>query len=81
MSDSQPQRAKVLFEQILDLRPDEHDAFLKEACGSDRALEAEVRSLVEAHREAGGFLEGGDASTGEGEAPSGMAAPLRRTLL
>ena len=56
-SDSCPQRARELFDQQLDRPREERDAFLKEACGSDRSLEQEVRSLLEAHHEAEGFLE------------------------
>jgi len=56
-SDSRPRRARELFDQLLDRPREERDAHLKKSCGSDRSLELEVRSLLEAHHEAEGFLE------------------------
>ena len=38
-------------------RPDERDAFLRQACATDQALETEVRSLLKAQQQAGSFLE------------------------
>jgi tetratricopeptide (TPR) repeat protein len=59
LSNSRRQRAKELFHRALDRSPEEHDSFLKDACGGDPLLEQEVRSLLAAHREAGGFLQSG----------------------
>src|SRR5215475_258975 len=47
-----------LFQSVLDLLPDEHDAFLKRSCAGDDALERDVRALLRSAREAGGFLSG-----------------------
>ena len=46
MSNSRRQRAKELFHRALDRSPEEHDSFLKDACGGDPLLEQEVRSLL-----------------------------------
>jgi serine/threonine protein kinase/tetratricopeptide (TPR) repeat protein len=46
-----------LLQSALDTPAPERDAFLRNACGGDRRLEAEVRSLVAAHDRAGGFLD------------------------
>ena len=59
MSESRRQRAKELFHRALDRPAEEHDSFLKDACGDDPILEREVRSLLAAHHEAGGFLQSG----------------------
>src|SRR5947208_843045 len=50
-------RVERLLQSILDLPPAEHDAFLKNACAGDEALEREVRSLLTSERKAGEFLE------------------------
>src|SRR5262245_58147291 len=47
-----------LFQSVLDLPPDEHDAFLKRSCAGDDALKRDVRALLRSAREAGGFLSG-----------------------
>jgi serine/threonine protein kinase/tetratricopeptide (TPR) repeat protein len=47
-----------LFQSVLDLPPDEHDAFLKRSCAGDDALERDVRALLRSAREASGFLSG-----------------------
>ncbi len=46
-----------LLQSALEHRPDEREAFLREACAGDLALEREVRSLLKAQQKAGGFLE------------------------
>ena len=46
-----------LLQSALEHRPDEREAFLREACAGDPALEREVRSLLKAQQKAGGFLE------------------------
>ena len=50
-------RVERLLQSILDLPPADHDAFLKNACAGDEALEREVRSLLTSERKAGEFLE------------------------
>ena len=62
MNDSSLPRIRELFHQILEIPLDKRDAFLREACGSDRALEDNVRSLVEAHLRAESFLGSGQAA-------------------
>src|ERR1039457_379315 len=46
-----------LLQSVLERPPEEREAFLHHACSGDQALEREVRSLLTAQQEAGGFLE------------------------
>ena len=46
-----------LLQAVLARPPDERDAFLRQACVNDDALEREVRSLLAAQEQAGSFLE------------------------
>ena len=50
-------RVKQVFQAALERTPGERAAFLRETCGADEALLAEVESLVSAHEEAGSFVE------------------------
>ena len=50
-------RIKELFQTVIDRAPDERDAFLEDACGSDRVLKEQVESLLSAHAAAGDFAE------------------------
>ncbi len=59
MSDSRSRRSSDLFQEALELPPERRHQFLREACAGDAGLEADVRSLLEAHAEAEGFLTGG----------------------
>ena len=45
-----------LLQSALDIPAVERDAYLRNACGADRRLEDEVRSLLAAHDRADGFL-------------------------
>jgi len=81
VSDSHPQRAKALFDQLLDLPEGAGDAFLKEACGADRALEEEVRSLLEAHLDAEGFLESEQVARALADYSSEHDDPLVGTVI
>ena len=45
-----------LLQSALDIPEVERDAYLRHACGADRRLEDEVRSLLAAHDSADGFL-------------------------
>jgi len=45
-----------LLQSALDIPAVERDAYLRNACGADRRLEDEVRSLLAAHDSADGFL-------------------------
>ena len=49
------QRVKDLFHSALDLDADARVSFLEDACGDDAALQAEVRSLLDAHQESSIF--------------------------
>ena len=46
-----------LLQAVLERPPGERDAFLRQACQGDQALEREVRSLLKSQRQAGSFLE------------------------
>jgi serine/threonine protein kinase len=46
-----------LLQSVLERPPGERDAFLRQACADDEALEREVRSLLTSQQEAGSFLE------------------------
>ena len=52
-------RVKQIFQSALDRAPEERSAFVREACGEDRDVCAEVESLLLAHREAGDFAASG----------------------
>jgi serine/threonine protein kinase len=52
------QRARELFlHAVGKLPPEQWDAYLAEACGSDAELQRQVAHLLQVHREAGSFLE------------------------
>ncbi len=46
-----------LLQSVLDRAPEERDAFLRQACAGDQALEREVRSLLTSDEQAGKFLQ------------------------
>ena len=46
-----------LLQAVVSLPPGEREVFLRHACSGDRTLEFEVRSLLNAQQEAGGFLD------------------------
>lgn len=46
-----------LWDDALDVEPDERAAFLDKACAGDQALRREVESLLAAHQQAGSFIE------------------------
>ena len=46
-----------VLQSVLDRAPEERDAFLRQACAGDEALEREVRSLLTSEEQAGRFLE------------------------
>jgi eukaryotic-like serine/threonine-protein kinase len=52
-----PNRAREIFVAAVKLAPEQWDAYLQEACGDDEALRDRVRNLLNAHKEAGSFLE------------------------
>jgi non-specific serine/threonine protein kinase/serine/threonine-protein kinase len=71
------QRIKELFNEAVEREPAARARFLGEACAGDRALLAQVESLIASDEEAGDFIEGpaflplGAASPEEDEAPVG----------
>jgi predicted Ser/Thr protein kinase len=69
-------RANELFHLALDQPDADRDRFLTDACGVDEALRAEVRSLLEAHRRAEGFLESPAVTGGQATRAGGDAAEL-----
>jgi serine/threonine protein kinase/tetratricopeptide (TPR) repeat protein len=50
-------QADGLLQTLLALPPGEREAYLTRACADDSALAREVRTLLAAHEQAGGFLE------------------------
>ena len=46
-----------VLQSVLDRPPEEREAFLRQTCAGDEALEREVRSLLTSEQQAGGFLE------------------------
>ena len=46
-----------LLQSVLERSPEERDAYLRQACAGDEALEREVQSLLTAQQEASGFLD------------------------
>jgi len=53
----QPNREVAVLNAALELRPAERVAYLDEACAGDEALRRQVDALLQAHEQAGGFLE------------------------
>ena len=43
---------KVIFLRAVEMNPEDRPQFLRDACGNDSELRAEVESLLEFHREA-----------------------------
>jgi len=46
-----------IFNEATALRPEQRQSFVEEACGGDAGLIAEVQSLLDAHAEAGDFID------------------------
>ena len=57
-------REVAVLNAALELRPAERAAYLDKACAGDAALRQRVESLLQAHDQAGGFLETGPAGLG-----------------
>jgi len=55
----------TLLQSALDRRPEERDAFLREACADDERLEQDVRSLLMLERQAGKLLDRPAVDSGE----------------
>jgi hypothetical protein len=50
-------REVAIFTRALGLAPQDRDAFLDNACGSDDELRGKVEALLKAHARLGSFLE------------------------
>src|SRR5262245_17396023 len=50
-------QVKRAFQAVLDQQPEDRPALLRQMCGQDDALRAEVESLLAAHERAGSFAE------------------------
>ena len=57
MTDSRKEQVERLFDEALQTPPEARPQFLAAACDTDTTLRAEVESLLEAHQQAGEFLE------------------------
>jgi eukaryotic-like serine/threonine-protein kinase len=82
---SDPEQLAQLFAEALERPPAERRRFLESACQGKVELQAEAESLLAAHEQAGGFLEGLDAASGamllEGSAgPAGRRVGPYRIL-
>ena len=57
MDPQQWKQVDNLLHLVLDRPPEDRDAFLRQACAGDEALEREVRSLLTSQEQAGSFLQ------------------------
>ena len=57
MTDDLHRKAAELFEAVLDLAPDEREAYLERACAGDEALRSRIQSLLDVDARAEGFLQ------------------------
>ena len=57
MSDAKWQKVREIFDSALRHKPDERRRFVKEVCGDDKTLLAEVESLLSSHDRAESFME------------------------
>jgi len=79
MNDISPERAKELFNQAVDLPPEERASFLDKACGADTPLRHRVERLLKSLEEVGPFLAsptgdvGGSNATRSASTPSSVA--------
>ena len=57
MTSERWKQIETVFEQALDLGIEERSAFLEQACNGDEELRREVESLLNAHAQAGSFID------------------------
>src|SRR5437660_763408 len=57
MSSERVRQGDTIFQAALDLKAEERQAYLDEACGGDAALRREIESLIDAYERAGSFIE------------------------
>ena len=70
------QEAKRLFEAAIAMEESQREAWLRDVCGSEAELHAEVQSLLAWHRESTGFLETPVARVAELPVTSTFDQPL-----
>src|SRR5262249_39358411 len=73
LSGEQWMRVKSAFHEALSRPTEEREAFIREACQDDAALEAVIRSLLESDRSARDFLEAPAVTRGGGASPARTA--------
>jgi len=57
MAEDSWQKVREIFDSALHRQPEERRRFVKEACGEDKSLLAEVESLLSSHDSAESFME------------------------
>jgi len=72
------EHVKQVFQAALDREPQQQAAFVRDACGGDAVLQAEVESLLAAHERAGSFAERPPIGTVAAVIDSGSSRVLRR---
>ncbi len=70
-------RVRELFSRALELDAPLRAAFVREACGGDSVLHAEVSSLLAAHADAGSIVEGSPLEALDASAVSSLLRGLR----
>jgi len=83
VTDPRWDRVQEIFERALDLAGQAREAFLRDACGDDAALLAEVTSLLEADEHGNSFLDGPGLSSvfvREDDLPEGTAVGPYRVV-
>src|ERR1700694_108209 len=69
-----------LLQSALERPPDERDAFLRQACAGDEALEREVRSLLASQQQAGSFLESPAIEMAGQTLTESIASPIAQSI-
>src|ERR1035437_7700387 len=57
MNSERWKQAEDILQSVLDLAPEERDAFLRHSCAGDEALERDVRSLQNSEEQEARFME------------------------
>jgi Tol biopolymer transport system component len=71
-------QVKAVFQSALERAPAERASFVRDACGDDAVLRADVESLLDAHNRAGSFAE--RAAIADFDASSAPGPPVSRVL-
>ncbi len=64
------EKLKAVFQQAIELTPEERGTFLEEHCKDDPELRKEIESLIESHSKSGGLLEVTSIQSGEPDSPN-----------